>query len=318
MPWCGKQIAFHWPTVASSQTARHRCVSIAASLTRHSQNRPPPTQSCSNAPPPQAPARWKLCTKTRPPWSSSRRPRPSPHHGAAVEVVATWGTARPWRVFAMSEWIMRDRVSFFDEVRTRHDSAPNCAAWLSAPSSISRCMASSWAFPTVGSRRSCRGQAARPIPGDAAHLPATLYFFNLLYGSQLTFAQTAALMMAAVTVTAALTLAFASITLFFWLTVPDYGFFILLNVGVLTITAWWGLAFLRQGCVTSSAALHKDGGTHPCNLDRHLCFRRHADGFGRSAILRCAGPSVRDHPPHRGHILYQRIPHHPGILGLRG
>ena len=75
----------------------------------------------------------------------------------------------------------------------------------------------------------------------------TLYFFNLLYGSQLTFTQTAALMMAAVTVTAALTLAFGSITLFFWLTVPDYEFFVLLNVGVLAITAWWGLSFLRQG-----------------------------------------------------------------------
>jgi len=103
-----------------------------------------------------------------------------------VEIVATWRELQGgWRVFAMSEWIMRDRASFFEEIRARHDLTPN--------------------------------------------------------------AQTASLMMAAVTVTAALALAFASITLFFWLTVPDYEFFVLLNVSVLAITAWWGLSFLRQG-----------------------------------------------------------------------
>ena len=112
----------------------------------------------------------------------------------------------------------------------------------------------------------------------------TLYFFNLLYGSQLTFAQTAALMMAAVTVTAALTLAFASIVLFFWLTVPDYEFFMLLNVGVLAITAWWGLAFLRQGMRYVQGVRRRRGASWPC-LDRHLCFRRHADGLGAQAVL---------------------------------
>ena len=164
-------------------------------------------------------------------------------------VIATWRELRgPWRVFAMSEWIMRDRASFFEEVRTRHDLTPKLRS-MTASSIIYLALygivmgiSNSWQMAIM----------------SAVKLPAlflvtlliclpTLYFFNLLYGSQLTFAQAAALMLAAVTVTAALTLAFASIVLFFWLTVPDYEFFVLLNVCVLAITAWWGLSFLRQG-----------------------------------------------------------------------
>ena len=55
------------------------------------------------------------------------------------------------------------------------------------------------------------------------------------------------LIMTAINVTAALSLAFASITLTFWLTVPDYRTFLLLNVGVLALMSWWGLSFLVQG-----------------------------------------------------------------------
>ncbi len=66
--------------------------------------------------------------------------------------------------------------------------------------------------------------------------------------SQLTFQQTTTLMMAAVTITGALSLAFASISLFFWLTIGEqYTILILLNVIILGISSWWGLSFLRQG-----------------------------------------------------------------------
>ena len=76
----------------------------------------------------------------------------------------------------------------------------------------------------------------------------TLYFFNLLYGSQLTVQQTTALIMAAITVTGALTLSFASITLFLWMSVGEqYTILILLNVVVLAVGSWRGLVFLRQG-----------------------------------------------------------------------
>ena len=53
---------------------------------------------------------------------------PSP---APAEIIATWRELRgPWRVFAMSEWIMRDRASFFEEVRTRHDLTPKLRSMI--------------------------------------------------------------------------------------------------------------------------------------------------------------------------------------------
>ena len=166
-----------------------------------------------------------------------------------VEVIATWRELRgPWRVFAMSEWIMRDRASFFEEVRTRRDLTPKLRSMI-ASSIIYLALYGI----VLGSSNSWLQAGMSAIKLPALFLVTlliclpTLYFFNLLYGSQLTFAQTATLMMAAVTITGALALAFASISLFFWLTVQDYEFFVLLNVGILAITAWWGLSFLRQG-----------------------------------------------------------------------
>jgi len=166
-----------------------------------------------------------------------------------VEVIATWRELRgPWRVFAMSEWIMRDRASFFEEVRTRRDLTPKLRSMI-ASSIIYLALYGI----VLGSSNSWLQAGMSAIKLPALFLVTlliclpTLYFFNLLYGSQLTFAQTATLMMAAVTITGALALAFASISMFFWLTVQDYEFFVLLNVGILAITAWWGLSFLRQG-----------------------------------------------------------------------
>jgi hypothetical protein len=54
--------------------------------------------------------------------------------------------------------------------------------------------------------------------------------------------------MSAITVTGALTVASASITLFLWMSVGEqYTILILLNVVVLAVSSWWGLTFLRQG-----------------------------------------------------------------------
>lgn len=90
----------------------------------------------------------------------------------------------------------------------------------------------------------------------------TLYFFNLLFGSRLTLSQTFALIMTAIAVTAILTLSFAPIALFFWITAPNYQFYKLLNVGILTITGVAGLSFLWQGM----RHVHKDEGMGVRNL----------------------------------------------------
>jgi hypothetical protein len=166
------------------------------------------------------------------------------------EVVTTWLELHGfWRIFTMSEWIMRDRTSFFEEVRTRHDLTVKLQSMV-----LSSLVYLALYGIVMGMSHSWQQALMSAIKLPMLFLVTlliclpTLYFFNLLYGSQLTFQQTTTLMMAAVTVTGALTLAFASISLFFWLTVGEqYTILILLNVGVLAISSWWGLSFLRQG-----------------------------------------------------------------------
>jgi len=75
----------------------------------------------------------------------------------------------------------------------------------------------------------------------------TLYLFNLVFGARLSIRQSLALVLVALTVTAMLALAFAPISLFFLITAPDYSFFKLLNVAILSLSALVGLRFLTGG-----------------------------------------------------------------------
>jgi hypothetical protein len=75
----------------------------------------------------------------------------------------------------------------------------------------------------------------------------TLYLFNLVFGARLSVRQAVALVMVAINVTAMLALAFAPISLFFLITSHDYGFFKLLNVAILALSAFVGLRFLTGG-----------------------------------------------------------------------
>lgn len=75
----------------------------------------------------------------------------------------------------------------------------------------------------------------------------TLYFFNLIFGSNQSLSQNVALMLTAISVTAVVLLSFAPIVLFFLLTSSHYQFFKLLNVGVFTVAGIVGVLFLAQG-----------------------------------------------------------------------
>jgi hypothetical protein len=75
----------------------------------------------------------------------------------------------------------------------------------------------------------------------------TLSLFNLVFGARLSVRQSLSLVMVALTVTAMLALAFAPISLFFLITANDYGFFKLLNVAILALSALVGLRFLTGG-----------------------------------------------------------------------
>ena len=75
----------------------------------------------------------------------------------------------------------------------------------------------------------------------------TLYLFNLVFGARLSVMQAVTLILVSVTVTSVLTLAFAPISLFFLISAHNYSFFKLLNVCILTLTAFVGLRFLTAG-----------------------------------------------------------------------
>lgn len=75
----------------------------------------------------------------------------------------------------------------------------------------------------------------------------TLYLFNLVFGSRLSVRQALAVVLVGITVTSMLTMAFAPISLFFLISAPDYNFFKLLNVAILSTTGIVGLTFLIDG-----------------------------------------------------------------------
>ncbi|MEU7868370.1 hypothetical protein [Dactylosporangium sp. NPDC049140] len=75
----------------------------------------------------------------------------------------------------------------------------------------------------------------------------TLYLFNLVFGARLQVKQALSLVMVTITVTSVLSLAFAPISLFFLITAFSYDFYKVLNVGILTLTAFVGLRFLTSG-----------------------------------------------------------------------
>jgi hypothetical protein len=150
--------------------------------------------------------------------------------------------------FYVIERILRNRGGFFDEIREGDDLGRKTrnmllgavlffaiyGAVLGVSNSLLQALSSAIKLPILY------------LITLAICLP-TLYFFNLLFGSRLTLAQTFALIMTAIAVTAVLTLSFAPIALFFWLTAPNYQFYKLLNVGILAVTGVAGLSFLWQG-----------------------------------------------------------------------
>lgn len=159
--------------------------------------------------------------------------------------------------FTVIEHILRDRWDFFDEIQASNEIATKIRDMLISSISF---------FALYGAVMGSSNSALQAF-ASAIKLPIlflitlviclpTLYFFNLLFGSRLTLPQTLALILTAITVTAVLTLSFAPISLFFWLTAPHYQFFKLLNVAILTLTGFFGLTFLVNGM---NHVQHEDG-----------------------------------------------------------
>jgi hypothetical protein len=77
-------------------------------------------------------------------------------------------------------------------------------------------------------------------------LPA-LFFFEIILGSNRSFAQYLTLLLASMSIISVMLLGFAPITLFFRLSINEYQFFKLLNVAIFTITGLVGVNFFYKG-----------------------------------------------------------------------
>jgi hypothetical protein len=156
---------------------------------------------------------------------------------------------------AIIETILRNRYHFFNEIREG----------IGLPEKMRAMLVSSIAFLALYGAVMGSTHSLWQALSSAAKLPIlflatlivcspTLYFFNVLFGSNQSLTQNIALILTAITVTAVLLLSFAPIALFFLLTTSHYQFFKLLNVAVFTISGGMGVVFLGQGMQVVAAS----------------------------------------------------------------
>ncbi|MEZ4641933.1 MAG: actin-binding WH2 domain-containing protein [Chloroflexota bacterium] len=163
---------------------------------------------------------------------------------------------------AVIETILRNRDIFFSEIRDG----------IELPQKLRAMFLSSLAFfalygAVMGSSHSFWQALSSAVKLPILFLATllicapTLYFFNVLYGSNQNLTQNVALILTALTVTAVLLLSFAPISLFFLLTTSQYQFFKLLNVAIFAISGVIGVYFLGPGMriVSANAAVAEVG-----------------------------------------------------------
>lgn len=152
------------------------------------------------------------------------------------------------RNLAIIETILRSRAEFFREIRDGAGLTEKLRAML----------VSSIAFfalygAVMGSSHSLKQALSSAVKLPLLFLATlvicapTLYFFNLIFGSNQSLRQNVVLILTAITVTAVLMLSFSPIVLFFLLTTNHYQFYKLLNVALFAIAGVIGVIFLSQG-----------------------------------------------------------------------
>lgn len=149
---------------------------------------------------------------------------------------------------AVIETILRNRYHFFIEIRDAIDLQEKMRAMLF--SSVAFMALYGAVLGSTHSLWQALSSAVKlPILFMATLIVCapTLYFFNVLFGSNQSITQNIALILTAISVTAVILLSFAPITMFFLLTTSHYQFFKLLNVAVFAIAGVAGVVFLGQG-----------------------------------------------------------------------
>ena len=165
---------------------------------------------------------------------------------------------------AVIETILRNRYYFFNEIRQG----------IGLPQKMRAMLISSIAFLALYGAVMGSTHSLWQALSSAAKLPIlflatlivcspTLYFFNILFGSDQSLTQNVALILTAITVTAVLLLSFAPIAMFFLLTTSNYQFFKLLNVAIFVAAGGMGVLFLSQGMrVVSASGVEGAGARH--------------------------------------------------------
>ena len=144
--------------------------------------------------------------------------------------------------------LLRDRRKFLDEVRSATKLESKIASLL---------VASSFFFSVYGAIIGAYSGGLQII-SSAIKLPAlylitliiclpTLYFFDILFGSKLSFKQYVTMALTSVAVISVLLFSFAPVVLFFFISVKGYNFFLLLNVLVMAITGAVGVRLFYKG-----------------------------------------------------------------------
>jgi hypothetical protein len=172
------------------------------------------------------------------------------------------GGDKQMKDLAIIETILRNRHHFFIEIREGVQLGEKLRAML-----VSSILFLALYGAVMGSTHSLwqtlSSAAKLPILFLATVIVCspTLYFFNVLFGSNQSLTQNVALILTAITVTAVLLLSFAPIVVFFLLTTSNYQFFKLMNVIIFAICGIVGVIFLSQGMsIVGSAG---DDGTTP-------------------------------------------------------
>lgn len=152
------------------------------------------------------------------------------------------------RHFAVLITLLRDRPTFLEEIRKNFKVESKIVALL-----ISSSVFFAIYGAIIGSSSSWMQVIASAIKLPALYLITliiclpTLFFFDILFGSVLSFSQYAALILTTVAVISVLLFSFAPITLFFLISIHDYNFFLLLNVAIFALTGFVGIKLFYQG-----------------------------------------------------------------------
>jgi hypothetical protein len=150
--------------------------------------------------------------------------------------------------FAVLIRLLRDRKQFLEDIRQDIKLERKTVSLLT-----SSCLFFAFYGAIIGASSSWLQMLSSAIKLPALYLVTliiclpTLYFFDILFGSQLNFRQYGAMLMTAVSIISVLMFSFAPVILFFLISIQDYNFFLLLNVLVMGLTGMVGIKLFYQG-----------------------------------------------------------------------